>query len=55
MAKMTFDVEVYCDCGDELTARESGYGTLEAQPCESCMDKRYDEGFREGEATAEGD
>ena len=51
MARMTFDVEVYCKCGDELTVRGIGDGTLEAQPCESCLDKKYEDGFREGEAT----
>jgi len=50
MAKMTFEVEVYCTCGDELTVKETGDGTLEANPCQSCLDKQYEEGHRDGEA-----
>jgi hypothetical protein len=53
MAQMSFEVEVYCDCGDELAVKEIGDGTLKAQPCQSCLDKKYDEGFREGEASQE--
>lgn len=53
MAQIKFEVEVYCTCGDELTVRESGNGTLEAQPCQSCLDKKYEDGYSEGEAAQE--
>ena len=55
MAIMKFEVEVYCKCGDELRVKESGDGTLEAQPCENCLLDKYNEGYDEGHEEAQDD
>jgi len=51
---MTFEVEVYCECGDELTVREIGDGTLKAAPCQSCLDKKFDKDYNAAAAVDEG-
>ena len=53
MAILRVDVDLYCICGDELWAKETTDQTLIVTPCDSCMDKKYAEGYREGEAAQE--
>ena len=50
MATMKFEVEVevYCTCGDELTVKRVGDGTLDVGPCQNCLDKKYEEGDDDG-------
>lgn len=55
MATMKFEVEVevFCTCGDELTVKRVGDGTLNVEPCDRCLTDKYNEGYDEGVATQE--
>ena len=46
--KVEIEVEVYCTCGDELTVKRVGDGTLNVEPCQNCLDNKYNEGLDDG-------
>ena len=42
------DITVECDeCGSELEA-DFRYNTLTVEPCETCLDGKYNEGHQDG-------
>ena len=57
------DIEVFCaNCGAGLCNKTSsgrtkrrGQAFFEVEPCEKCIDRKYDEGYGDGYAQAEKD
>jgi len=54
----SIEVEVWCSCGEGLCnqseAESRGRGVI-VEPCEKCLDRRYDEGHADGYEQAEKD
>jgi hypothetical protein len=44
----TIDFEVYCECGNMLSSTTDRRGNVEVEPCDKCMQEKYDEGYKDG-------
>ena len=53
---VTVEFEVFCqECGAGLCNQSTGYSAsgvhsafMEVQPCEKCLEQKFDEGYRRG-------
>jgi len=45
--ELTLTIECYC--GRKLQANQLSDTKIEVEPCENCLSKKYDEGFRKGQ------
>ena len=46
------DIQVFCSCGQKLAIVETGKlgkgAMVQVEPCEECLEKRYQEGLEDG-------
>ena len=61
--EITIDFEVFCtDCGAGLCNVSQGHSAspphspfVEVQPCEKCLEQKFDEGYHQGTLNASSD
>ena len=44
MPEITVDLNVLCECGNELSVEQKCGGEITVTPCQNCLDQKYDEG-----------
>ena len=49
MPWVEFKFEAYClECGDKLEADGKDIGEIAVQPCDRCLNEKYNEGIKDG-------
>jgi hypothetical protein len=44
MPEVRVDLEVVCECGDELEISQRWAGSIKVTPCQKCLEQQYEKG-----------